>query len=56
MLMYDNASQEEIAEYLWWVETEYMGITPQPVRRAKCFEVATKLIDMKQMLSAANDA
>lgn len=55
MMMYDNASQAEIADYLWWVETEYMGMPSHPERRMKCFEIAKKLIEMKPQLEVAND-
>ncbi len=55
MLMDEGASAEEMADYLWWVETEYMGISPRDGRREICANVVAQLVAMKFDLEAAND-
>lgn len=55
MLMDENASAQEMAEYLWCAETEYMGLGKRDGRHALCAHVVDKLITMKLSLEAAND-
>jgi hypothetical protein len=47
MLMDERATAEQIADYLWAVATEYMGLTPCPTLRDRCAETGKMLIAMR---------
>lgn len=55
MLIDEGASAQEMTEYLWWAETEYIGLGQRDGRRQSCAQVVDKLLAMKPSLEAAND-
>jgi hypothetical protein len=48
MLMYDNASAEEIARYLEWVETDYMGLSAGSSSRLQSVKTAKMIFALKR--------
>ena len=55
MFMDENASADEMAEYLYLIESEHMGLGGMVDRRTVCRRVADKLVEMKSWFEAAND-
>ncbi|MEQ8750055.1 MAG: hypothetical protein RIC52_09795, partial [Amphiplicatus sp.] len=56
MLIHDHATAAEMADYLWWVETDYIGMQATPLGRKRCEQVVAQLIEMRPQFEAANDA
>ena len=47
MLMHENASTEQIADYLYGIETEYMGLSPSQAALDRSRQVARSLAALK---------
>ena len=52
LLMIEQASAEKIAQYLFWVETEYMGLSATENAREKCSRVANAMIGLRSDFEA----
>jgi hypothetical protein len=47
MLMEENATAEQIAEYLWLTATDHMAVSPSPELAERCKLTAEKLIELR---------
>jgi hypothetical protein len=47
MLMEENATFEEIADYLWNIATDYMGNAPTSTLENRCKLTAEKLVELR---------
>lgn len=54
MLMDENASPTEMAEYLYYVESDHMGLGNQAGREEICRQIGENLFDMHLLFAAAN--
>jgi hypothetical protein len=54
MLMDENASPTEMAEYLHHIESDHMGLGNQAGREEVCRQIGENLFDMRALFAAAN--
>lgn len=50
-LLLRDAPVHEISEYLWWIETEYMGLGDNPSVRANTDRIAVLLIELRRQVA-----
>lgn len=55
MLMNEGRTVEEIAEYLYYISSEYMGMGKNERLRELAAEVATKLVALKPTFELESD-